>query len=103
MIYLKVKIFAFFNNLKEVILEYIATNKLFIMFVLLALLNNMFLRNYTINNIFAIKPFITDLACILLIGAFSYLLKVKNQYKYFRVWLWILAILAIINSLYYSI
>lgn len=102
MIYLKVKIFAFFNNLKEVILEYIATNKLFIMFVLLALLNNMFLRNYTINNIFAVKPFITDLACILLIGAFSYLLKVKNQYKYFRVWLWILAILAIINSLYYA-
>ncbi len=99
---MKDKIQAFFCYLKENIIKYISTNKLFIMFVLLALLNNLFLRNYTIDNFFAIKTLIVDVACVLLIGSFAYLFKVKNQFKYFSFWLWVLAILAMINSIYYS-
>lgn len=99
---MKNKIKKIFINLKDKIITYLATNKLFLMFIFLSLLNNMLLRNYTIGNLFSIKAFIVDLACVLFIGAFAYLFKVKKSYQYYRNWLWLFSILAIINSIYYS-
>ena len=53
-------------------------------YVILSLLNATLLRFFTVGNYFEIKPLLADLAVILLIGSLGYLIKPKNQFKYFN-------------------
>lgn len=84
------------------IIEYITTNKLFISYVFIALIGLLLVRNFTINNLFSIKPFIADFALVLIIGSFGYLVKPKNQYRYFFIVLVIFTIMEVVNSIYFT-
>ena len=81
---------------------YVSTNKQFLAYVFTTLINSILLRFFTVHNYFAIKPVIADLACILIIGSFVYLLKPKNQFKYLMIVSFIFTLLCIINSIYYT-
>lgn len=92
---------TFINWCKEVV----KNNILFFAFVFTTLFNTVLLRYFTIHtleNVFYYKPFLADLAVILLVGSFSFLVKEKNQFKYLFVSSIILNLICIINSVYYT-
>ena len=70
---------------------YLKTNKLFFVFVLTS-----------VGNDFEIKPLLADTGAVLLIGAFGYFFKPKNQFKYYFTWSIIFTFLCIVNSMYYT-
>ena len=92
---------TFINWCKEVV----KNNILFFAFVFTTLFNTVLLRYFTIHtleNVFYYKPFLADLAVILLVGSFSFLVKEKNQFKYLFVSSILLNLICIINSVYYT-
>ena len=107
-----------FNELKEnlettikriktehLINQYIKENALFVTFVLTCVFNSTILRFFCMNileNYIAIKPIIADLAVVILIGAFGYLLKPKNRFAYYLGFNIFLTAICIINSVYYT-
>lgn len=99
---MKEKISNLLKNIRKNITEYIITNRLFISYVLLALICTMCVRKFTIDSLFALKPLITDLGLILIIGAFGYFVKPKNQFKYYFIWIIIFTIMSVISSVYYT-
>ena len=82
--------------------RYIGTNKQFIAFVVSNVINACLLRFFTVHNYFAIKPFLADLAIVLILGSFVYLFKAKKQFTYLMVLSIIFNIICIVNSLYYT-
>ncbi len=95
-------IFKYLKKLWQLIIKYIYMNRLFISYVLLALLGSIFLRELTIVNTYHFKPLITDLGIILAFGSIGYLFKPKNQYKYFFTVLIVFTVVEVINSIYYT-
>ena len=81
--------------------SYISTNRLFLTYVLFALIETVIIRNSTIRNVWDYKPFICDLALIVIIGAFGYLMKPKKRFRYFFVCMCIVTLMCMINSIYY--
>lgn len=82
--------------------RYISTNKQFIAFVISNVINACLLRFFTVHNYFAIKPFLADLAIVLIFGSFVYLFKAKKQFTYLMVVSIIFNIICVVNSLYYT-
>ena len=82
--------------------QYICTNKQFIAFVISNVINACLLRFFTVHNYFAIKPFLADLAIVLILGSFVYLFKAKKQFTYLMILSIIFNIICIVNSLYYT-
>ena len=80
----------------------IRNNNLFVITVLSLLFNSTMLRFVTVKNYFEIRPLIADLAIILILCSFAYLIKYKNQIIYFMTISIIMAIICIINSIYYT-
>lgn len=89
------------KNVKKNVVEYVLTNRLFISYCILALIATICIRKFTINSVFRIKPLITDLGLILLIGSFGYFVKPKNQFKYYFTCLIIINLGCLISSIYY--
>lgn len=82
--------------------DYAATNILFITFIITSLINAILIRHFTVNNMFAIKPFLADLVVILLLGSFAYFFKPKHRFRYFFCIGSILTAICIINAMYYK-
>ena len=82
--------------------QYISTNRQFIAFVISNVINAWLLRFFTVHNYFAIKPFLADLAIVLILGSFVYLFKAKKQFTYLMILSIIFNIICIVNSLYYT-
>ena len=89
------------KKIKQRVVEYIATNRLFISFVLLSFVMTVLVRNYTIGNPWDYKPIIVDLALILIIGAFGYLFRPQKQFNYYFVWMIIIMLMCVIYAHYY--
>ena len=98
---MKKKISTFFKKNRKRVVSYLATNKLFIIFMLFAMIETILIRANTIKNVFDYKPLICDLALIIIIGSLAFLIKPSKRYKYYRNWLIIITIACIINSIYY--
>ena len=90
------------KNIVKKSIEYLKSNILVTTFIISCLINGMLLRFFTVQNYFNIKPIVADLAVLLFISSFAYLIKPKNQFKYFFVWSIILTAICVINSVYYS-
>lgn len=90
------------NKVKDKSVNYVKTNVLFFTFVITSVLNGILLRFLTVKNYFDIKPIIADTVVVLVIGAFGYFFKPKNQFKYFITWTIIFSIMCIIHSMYYT-
>ena len=91
-----------FKTIMSKIGLYMKTNKLFFVFVLTSVGNATLLRFLTVQNYFEIKPLLADIGAVLLIGAFGYFFKPKNQFKYYFTWSIIFTFLCIVNSMYYT-
>ena len=96
------KIEIFFTEASKRVKKYTKTNILFLTFVLTSVMNSTILRILTVKNYFALQPILADLAVVVIIGAFGYLLKPKNQFKYYFGFTIFFTILCIINSMYYT-
>ena len=99
---MKKKVFNCLRAIRKNIVEYIITNRLFISYVIFALIGTMLVRKFTVGSFFSFKPFITDLGIILIVGGFGYFIKPKNQFKYYFIWLIIFTLINIISSIYYT-
>ena len=88
-------------KVKNNIVKYISFNRLFLSYVILAMIETILIRNFTLKNTFAFKPFICDLAMVVMIGSFGYLFKPRKQFKYFFLCLMIITIMCVVNSVYY--
>ena len=99
---MKEKIIKCLCSFKKKTVEYICTNRLFLTYVLLSIIPTMLARHYTVDNFSQFKPFITDLGIILLVGALGYLIKPKNRFRYYFVWIIIFTVLCIVSSVYYT-
>ncbi len=98
---MKRKIINIFKKTRKKISKYLSTNRLFLTFVLFSLIETIIIRNYTIKNVFDYKPLICDFALLIIIGAFGYFIKPKKQFNYYFIWLLIITLMCIINSVYY--
>lgn len=87
---------------RKKVVEYITTNRLFLSYVILSTLGLLLVRNFTINNMHNFKVFTIDLAIVLILGAFGYLIKPKNQFKYYFIVLLIFTIMEVVNSIYFT-
>ncbi len=83
-------------------IKYITSNRLFLSYVLFALIGSILIRAFTVGHPFDYHPIMVDLALILIIGAFGYLIKPKKQFHYFFAWIIIYNIINIIGSIYYT-
>ena len=91
------------NRYKQISLKlYIKTNILFLTYVLVNLIASWLLRIVTMGTLFNIKAIITDLAFILIVGSFAYLLKPKKQIRILLPLTIIMMLTCIINAVYYE-
>ena len=91
------------NRIKQIsILLYVKTNILFITYVIVNLFNSWLLRIVTMGNLFSIKAMISDLALILIIGSFAYLVKPKKQFRILMPLTIIMTLICIVNAVYYE-
>lgn len=91
-----------FNKFKAFSFAYLKTNILFMSFLILNLFNATLLRYFTIQDVISLKPFMADLAVVLLIGSIGYFFKPQKQFIYFGVWTIVFTLTCFINSIYYS-
>lgn len=82
--------------------QYFQNNSLFVVTVVTLLLNSTILRFITVKNYFDFRPIIADLAMVLIVCSFVYLLKPKKQIIYLMIVSIILSLICMINSLYYT-
>ncbi len=82
--------------------EYVATNILFITFIVTSLINAMLVRQFTIANFLAVKPMLADLVVILVLGAFAYCFKPKHRFRYFFAVSILLTAICMINAIYFK-
>lgn len=86
------------NNIKT----YVSHSKLFLTYIIFSILMTLLVRQITLGNIFDYEPLICDLAIIVIMGAFAYFFKPKNQFKYFLSIMIIISIICVVNSIYYT-
>ncbi len=98
------KLTLMLRKIRKSIIEYITTNRLFIAYVILSLIGVVLIRALTIGtkNLFRFETFFVDLALIVIIGSFSYLVKPKNRFIYFFITIIIFTIMEVVNSIYYT-
>ena len=91
-----------FTKVRGKITNYFLTNKLFISYVILALIGTIVARGFSFGHIFYLKAHATDLALILIFGSFAYFMKPRNRFKYLLFWLIAFAAIETINVIYYK-
>ncbi len=96
------KIMSFMTLIKNYILEYVYTNRIFLSFVVLSLIMTVIVRGITLGNADFLQPMIVDLALLLLIGSFGYFFKPNKQFSYFFVWMIIISAICVVNSIYFT-
>jgi len=93
-------------NVKDRVLKLIKDNKenfvLPFWFILSCLLNAFVLRLMTVGNILILKPFLADLAILILISAPLFLMKPKKRIRYILVFSIVLTAICVINAIYYT-
>lgn len=95
------KVTSFLKKVRKKVSRYFATNRLFLLYVVFALIETMLIRHFTLGNAFDYEPFICDLALIVIIGSFGYFFKPRKQFQYYFIWLCIYMLMGVINSIYY--
>lgn len=89
-------------SLKSNSKTYIRSNILFLAFVGSMLFNSILLRGMSVSNVFAVKPVMADLGFLLVVGSLMYLFKDKKQYLYIIILSFLLSIICVVDSTYYT-
>lgn len=82
--------------------KFVKNNILFISYILLSVITEIFLRISTVGGHFYIKALYADLAVVLLLGSFGYLFKPKNRFTYYFILLFFYVGLCVANIIYYQ-
>ena len=101
---MKKKFINILKSIRKKISKYLTTNRLFITFVIFALIETVLIRQFTYKDLSEVpgyKPFICDLALLIIIGSFGYFIKPKKQFNYYFIWLIVVTAICVINSIYY--
>lgn len=89
----------------NLIRKYISSNMFFSAFVAVNVINGILLRYLTMrtaNSLFALQPFLADLAFVTLIGSIGYLFRAKARIIYWSIWTFVFTLICVINSSYYT-
>lgn len=93
------KIKEFLKNYND---DYFYTATFMIVFVISALINSTMLRFFTIQNYFGWQAFVSDLAILIVLSSFAFLIKPKRRVIYIMFMSIFTTALCIINSIYYT-
>lgn len=84
------------------IVHYFNNNLLFLGFVFGCVLNSTILRMMTLHSFFYIKPFLADVAIIMVVGLIGYFIRPSRRFTYYIVLLSALSLLNFGNSVYFT-
>ena len=84
------------------IINYLNNNLLFLGFVFLCVLDSTLLRMMTLHDYFYIKPFLADVAVIMIVGLIGYFIRPSRRFVYYIVLISALSLLNFGNSVYYT-
>ena len=90
------------DKIKRGIKDFILNNKLFLVYVIFCLLLGLGVRLLTTGGRVFFKASVSDLIMILIIGSFGYIIKPKNRYRYYLIWMIFIALLCVSNTIYYD-
>ncbi len=90
------------NDVKKLIKNFLSTNVLFLSYIVLSVLTEIFLRISTVGGHFYLRAILADIAIILFVGSFGYLIKPKNRFIYFFILLFFYVGLCVANLIYYQ-
>ena len=90
------------KSVTNYIKKFVKNNILFISYILLSVITEIFLRISTVGGHFYIKALYADLAVVLLLGSFGYLFKPKNRFTYYFILLFFYVGLCVANIIYYQ-
>lgn len=97
------KIKKFLKSIPSGIFGFCSGHLLFVLYVFSALLNSFILRAFTVKFTYNfIKPVLADVAAVLIIGMFSFLIKPKRRVIYYMIFNCLFVFLCITNSIYYT-
>jgi len=85
------KFFINFNDKYPVLLFFLISN----------FINGAVIRLLTVGN-FSIRPLVFDLGFLLLVGAFSFLIRKESKNLYYFLWSILLVFVCVINSIYFN-
>ena len=102
---IKDKLISEIKRIKKdhLIKKYMKNNVLFLTFVISCVFNSTILRFFTMHtleNYLAIKPILADVAILVIVGSFGYLLRQKNRFYYYLFFDIFFSALCMINSIY---
>lgn len=90
------------KSLYKKVYSYFLTNRLFLSYVIITFLGCILVKSFTIGHGLGIRSVVVEFGLVLIIGSFGYLIKPKNQYRYFMTLVCFFAALFTINSIYYT-
>ncbi|MBR1751077.1 MAG: sulfatase-like hydrolase/transferase [Ruminococcus sp.] len=94
---------SFFAGLPAKWKKYASHNILFLLYVGSSLINSFILRVFTVKFTYNfVKPILADIAAVLIIGMFGYLIKPKRRIVYYMIFTSVNSLLCVINSIYYT-
>ena len=97
------KVKTFFKDFPKNAKHFCSGNVLFVLFVSASLINSFVLRAFTVKFTYnIIKPILADVAAVLIIGMFGFLIKPKRRFVYYMIFNCIFVFLCIANSIYYT-
>ena len=100
---MKDKIKTFYKKHKKSFITFALTNRLFLWFVVLWVIEAFLIKSLTIGiTSLCIKSTFFDIAVALLFGSLGYLFKPNKQYKYFKWMIILLTAICTINVVYFA-
>ena len=90
------------NKYINFIKKFISNNVLFLSYIFLSVLTEIFLRVSTVGGHFYIRAILADIAVVLFFGSFGYLFKPKNRFAYYAFLLFFYVGLCVANIIYYQ-
>lgn len=82
--------------------KYFSTNILFLTYTFTSVLMGFLLRLFTMGNVSDFRAYVCDFIIVIVLGSFGYLIKPKNQFKYFLSISIMFTAMCVINSIYYK-
>lgn len=82
--------------------KYFSTNILFLTYTFTSVFIGFLLRLLTMGSVTDFRAYICDFIVVIVLGSFGYLIKPKNQFKYFLSVSIIFTLMCIVNSIYYK-
>ncbi len=99
---MKDKVVGFLQTIRDKIVAYVLTSKLFISYVILAVLQMGLLRYFTLGEFFTLRSFLANFGIVVILGALGYFVKASNRFNYLLILTIIVSAMCTVNAIYYK-